>query len=80
MRTFFVLCEGHAWMGGLALAMHTASEQSECSGKPAQILVARPGQAMARIVAEAEDCTVRWISGGRYVPIKALKRLISNDA
>ena len=80
MRTFFVLCEGQAWMGGLSLALHTACEQSGFIGKPAQILVARPGEAMARVVAEAEDSSVRWIGGGRYVPIKALKRQINKDA
>ncbi len=80
MKTFFVVCESRAWVGGLYLAMDTASQQSRCTGKPAQILVARPGQAMARIVAEAEDSTVRWISSGRYMPVKTLKRLISSDA
>lgn len=79
MRTFFVLCEGRAWTGGLYKTINTACEQSERTKKPAQILVARPEQAMARIIAEAEESNLRWIGGGRHVPIKALKRLISND-
>jgi hypothetical protein len=80
MRTYFVICESQVSTGGLYQALGTATLRSNCTGKPAQILVARPGQAMARIVAEAEDSTVRWIVGGRYVSIKTLKRLISNDA
>jgi hypothetical protein len=80
MRTFFVLCERRAWMGGLYLAIDTASMQSRCTGKPAQILVARPEQAKARVIAEADASSLRWISSGRYVPVKTLKRLISSNA
>lgn len=80
MRTFFVLCEGRAWVGSLHRAMNIASYQSICTGRPAKILVARPGQKMARIVAEAEDSSMHWISSGRHMHIKALKRLISDDA
>ena len=80
MRTYFVICESQVSTGGLYQALGAASLRSNRTGKPAQILVARPGEAKARIVAEAADSSVRWISNGRYMPVKTLKRLISNDA